>query len=565
MNVSWHSIGLVLVLLSFLTPCCHARLFENIPENEQGDHNRLPNFILILTDDLDLTLGGMQASTLAKTRRYIGAKGMSMNNWFAQTPVCCPSRAELLTGRMFHNLRTGKVDDQGCMHVNVEANSTSPFYSKYFFAKYFSDLFNYTVGVFGKNLNSKNIKTCPPGVDRWLVNGGGDYLNPSFAWHSKGVPNPSIVKFDNCSETTGYPCYSTSIIGNASIDWIRDHVTRERHQPFFAYVSVKAPHIQDGPYFPQTIPAPWYHNVTIPEKMAPRTSNYNLSCPDHHWLVRNQPPLTLLQGQQVDKLYQTRLKSLLSVDDLVESIVQTLEEVNMIDNTYIVFTSDNGYRLGQFRMPVCKLHPYENDIRVPMMIRGPRIPHKSQSSLLGSHVDLMPTLLGLAFAHKSNISVDHQDESIIPVTMDGSNLAPYMVFKERNNVTSIARQMRHEQPSSLLIEYMSLGNVTRYEHSIDTYNHTFLALRIMDDSVSPMFSSNLKYIEFYDSRIDWQFQNSPLELELYDLNKDPYEIHNSISEISSVYQSALHDKVKRMFRCKGKACRDESRAGVFRD
>jgi arylsulfatase A-like enzyme len=105
------------------------------------------------------------------------------------------------------------------------------------------------------------------------------------------------------------------------------------------------------PDFPKAIPAPWYQNTTIPEEKAPRIPNYNLSCPNHHWLVRNQPPLTTLQGNEVDKLYQSRLKSLLSVDDLVEEMIQTLDDLEILDNTYVIFTSDNGFRLGQFRIP----------------------------------------------------------------------------------------------------------------------------------------------------------------------------------------------------------------------
>lgn len=307
-----------------------------------------PNFVLVLTDDLDLTLGGAQASTLAKSRQLIASKGVSLTNWFAQTPVCCPSRAELLTGRMHHNIKKAGVNASGCMSVDVSEDLNIPFYTSYYFAKYFKEILNYTVGIFGKHLNTKNTKSPPPGVDRWLCNGGGEYLNPSFFWASRGV-DPTTVQFNNC---TDFPCYSTSVIGNASIDWIRDHLASEKkQQPFFALVSVKAPHIQDGPGFPKATPAPWYQNVSILEDKAPRTPNYNLSCHDHHWLVRSQPPLTTLQETQVDDLYRTRLKSLLSVDDLVEEMIQTLDELGVLGNTYVIFTSDNGFRLGQFRIP----------------------------------------------------------------------------------------------------------------------------------------------------------------------------------------------------------------------
>lgn len=326
---------------------------------ETTETSRLPNFVLILTDDLDQTLGSSEV--LTKTKRHIADYGAHLPNWFVHTPVCCPSRAELLTGRMFHNLKHAKPSPgSGCMHVDVTSDLDCPFYEKYYFAQHFADM-NYTVGVFGKHLNIDNPVGTPPGVGRWMVNGGGNYLNPSFSWASSGV-EPTQVHFNNCTDATGrrkQPCYSTSVIGNASIAWIKDHLQSNVSQmPFFAYVSVKAPHLQDGPGFPMAIPAPWYANSSVEDKArhrAPRTPNYNASCPDHHWLVRQQQPLTDLEATKIDELYVSRLRTLLSVDDLVEEMVLTLDELGVLENTYILFTSDNGYRFGQFRMPQVRL------------------------------------------------------------------------------------------------------------------------------------------------------------------------------------------------------------------
>ena len=138
-----------------------------------------PNIVVVLADDLDQTLGSAGLA-LNKTREIIGGNGATAKNWFAHTPICCPSRAEILTGRYFHNLRTASPQDQGCMHINVSRNaSSSEFYSKFYFATHFQKL-GYTVGLFGKHLNSANSAKAPPGVDRWFVNGGGNYFNPTF-------------------------------------------------------------------------------------------------------------------------------------------------------------------------------------------------------------------------------------------------------------------------------------------------------------------------------------------------------------------------------------------------
>ena len=559
-----------------------------------------PNFVIVLTDDLDWTLGGMQASTLQRTRHLLAEQGGAMTNWFVQTPVCCPSRAELLTGKLFHNLKVPNNNQnnnnksnimnggKGCMHVDVEDNKLHPFYERDYFAQYFQQL-NYTVGIFGKHLNNGNPSTfLPKGVDEMLINYGGTYLDPTFQVGTRGsLDPPRSVTFDNCTATTGMPCYSTSIIGNASLAWIKRHVrdknTHDNNhpKPFLALISVKAPHILDGPDFPQAIPAPWYSKTTIPESLAPRTLSYNYSASDHHWLVRNQLPLTLTEGQHVDELYVSRLKTLMSVDDLVEDLVQSLEDLSVLSNTYIVFTSDNGYRLGQFRMPQGKLHAYENDIRVPMLVRGPGIPPNISSTLMGTHVDLMPTLLGLA---------GQQDQ--IPITMDGRNLASCWRRRLEDDVC-----VPHSSASSaVLVEYQSLGDVVRYNHTIDTYNHSFIALRLLlqahqddDEGILPeywfysydfdsgasheqaqplkppkggLLLRDLKYVEYRDSRVDWNATNRPLEQEVFDLERDPHELHNLIDHLSPLMIQALQLKLQRMEQCQGDACRHEHSSGI---
>lgn len=583
----------------------------------------LPNFVIVLTDDLDWTLGGTHASTLHRTRSLIAEQGTTFTNWFVQTPVCCPSRAELLTGKYFHNLRAPTIDSKNaCMHIDVASHANHSFYQRDYFAQYFAR-WNYTVGIFGKHLNNANpTDFIPKGVDEMLINGGGEYLDPTFTAATRHGRNPQEVTFNNCTESTGMPCYSTSIIGNASLAWIQRHLQTTRSspnhpQPFLALISVKAPHILDGPGFPVAIPAPWYSNTTLPEESVPRIPNYNYSASDHHWLVRSQPPMTLEEGQRVDDLYVSRLKTLISVDDLVDALVSELP----LDNTYILFTSDNGYRLGQFRMPMAKLHPYENDIRVPMMMRGPYIPKNVTSKLLSSHVNLMPTLLGLVSIHDekhkrmmendptttSSTAASTTATDIVPETMDGINLAPCIITSQDNNPKGTATRSSSTasctSPSTLLIEYTSLGQVIRYNHLVDTYNHSFVALRILMNAEDDYYDDhdyaraasgtvyhdqylyntttsssttrrllslgqrrgrrrkrrrNIKYVEFRDSRWDWNNTlKPPLEQELFDLDQDPYEMTNLIGQVSPVMIQALQYQLQRYLQCQGESCRRE--------
>lgn len=587
----YYDVELLLVLFSIAIHSClgishqhdqHDHHHHQHDHHHQKHDHQQPNFVIILTDDLDWTLGGGNASTLHRTRHLIGDAGTTFDNWFVQTPVCCPSRAELLTGKTFHNLRLPNVRAKhGCMHVDVQAYASHPFYRRDYFAQFFAEL-NYTVGIFGKHLNNDNPQNfMPSGVDTMLINGGGVYLDPSFTVGTRGTDSPPrYVKFDNCTESTGMLCYSTSIIGNTSLAWINRHLqnsysTDEESvpipkKPFLALIAPKAPHLLDGPGFPLSTPAPWYKDTSIVEQYAPRTPHYNLSALDHHWLVRSQQPLTQSEARKVDDLYVSRLKTMVSVDDLVQELVHTLEERGVLNETYIIFTSDNGYRLGQFRMPVGKFHPYENDIRVPMMIRGPGIPAGSRSSLLSTHVNLMPTLLGFATGQ-------YRSQDIVPPTMDGSNLAAHIL---EDNFIGADTSLKHRQeeippPTALLVEYMSLGSVYRYNHTVDTYNNTFLALRILMPSSTTTTTTtddtggrithtmvNYKYAEFRDARNDWNCSRPPLEREFYDLDLDPYEIHNLIPNVSPRVLQLLHAKMQRMFHCQGESCRREQATGL---
>lgn len=629
-----------------------------------------PNFVLILVDDLDKNLGGLDASTLSRTRDHIGKQGITMSNWFAQSPVCCDSRAELLTGKMFHNLRLGntfgsrsnyldppplethrgwitavfvlligvllllllpllafflvkspnfnileeklkvlcgwnrsttlsepllshrlqELNDendatlgsclqrnrnlkmsiivsllvlpilttiiiltkqhpgkagQGCMNIDVADNIAHPFYQRDFFAGYFKEL-GYTVGYFGKLLNSELPTTFRPmGIDEMLINDGGTYLNPKFTIGNDKTLVREVV-FNNCTFTTDMPCYSTSIIGNASLAWIQRHIAagvaddENEKKPFFAFIALKAPHIEDNESvtFEKAVPAPWYINTAINESKAIRTPNYNCSTDNHHWLIRNQLPMTNREAEEADTLLVSRLKALISVDDLVDDVFQVLDDHDILADTYVIFTSDNGFHLGQFRLPGGKWQAYEDDIRLPMMIRGPGVQPNTTSTMLATHVDLMPTLLGLA------------GQTNIPATMDGRNLASCILVGEENvgddcNSSSTS--------SSVLVEYLSLGNVTRYNHTMDYYNHSFLALRTIiqqpqsknDFSIIDHWSYNMfdnsgpnitlrdvKYIQYRDSRVDWTAVQPLLEQELFDLDRDPYELQNLIPHVS---------------------------------
>ncbi|KAK7242146.1 sulfuric ester hydrolase [Aureococcus anophagefferens] len=444
-----------------------------------------------------VALAGVPAT--ASRLRYLHA------DW--PVPIVYDSAGDILTGRYFHNVRVSDFRGAGCMHVD----SRNPkFYAEWHVATHFRDL-GYSVGYFGKHLNTDNPLAAPPGVDRWVANGGGTYLDPSFA--VDGVE----VAFDDCA---GRPCYSTSIIGNKTVDWLRGDFGK----PFVAVAAVKAPHVEDGPGWPVAVPAPWYNSSALfAGEKPPRTPNWNASCPDHHWLVASQPPMTREQAHRSDELFRARLRSLLSVDDLVAGVVDALEASQRLDDTFVVFTSDHGFRFGQFRMPEGKWNAYENDLRVPFWIRGPGVKPGGVLTFPATHVDLAPTLLGFAGARAT------------PATMDGLDLSAAILGKETAD------------RATLLLEYVGAGTVVRYEHAEDATNNTFRALRILDGT------RDLKYVEFTSSQQNWNWTAPADEHELFDLAADPYEMTNLYATAAPELKRELRGEVERRYRCRGPA------------
>ena len=463
-------------------------------------HCKPPNVILLLTDDQDLMLGGN--TPMPYTRQFLSSGGAQLNNFFVNTPVCCPSRTTLLTGKYPHNWH---VTQGGCMHMNV----TNPVFEQSTIGVYMQQL-GYVTGMFGKLLNPSGMSPyCNvsnpqplPGFDDFLA-----MCNDNRYYKNRFTLNGHIFTTGTNPED-----YLTSVIGNQTVDFVKEALTAGK--PFFAYIAPHAPHI------PAT-PAPWYQTEFSGLK-APRTPNYNYSALDHHYVIRSQDGLNATVEEEVDKLFEDRWRTLLSVDDITRALVPLLEEYRELNNTYVIHTSDHGFQLGQFRLPCCKLQPYEHDIRVPFSIRGPGIPAGYNFDFVAGMVDLAPTLLSLGGGSPLQ-------------TMDGRSFANLLLQQSKTG------QIREKH----MIEYWTLGKVLRYGHYIDLPNNTYIGVRLLNST------HNYMYAEFYEGNVaDF---DEPLEYELFDVAKDPYQMVNIYGTTEEVKQlvDELHEYIHAEVKCSG--------------
>lgn len=230
---------------------------------------------------------------------------------------------------------------------------------------------------------------------------------------------------------------------------------QQPEKPFFAIVSPPAAH---SPFTAAKRHESFFGNVT-----ALRTPNFNVESKelDKHWLVRMPPsPLTPDLVENIDNIYRRRWQTLLAVDELIENMVSQLKRMNLYENTYIVFTSDNGYHLGQFGMPFDKRQPYETDIRVPFIVSGPGIEPKHIVEHPISLIDLAPTIFDWAGIKQ-------------PEHFDGKSFAELVNMKSNSgDDTDVASENSDYEHSSMaqspkferqiLIEYWGEGSTETY-------------------------------------------------------------------------------------------------------
>jgi N-acetylglucosamine-6-sulfatase len=331
------------------------------------------NVLVIMTDDQ--TEADMLA--LPKTRALLGGRGTTFANSFASYPLCCPSRATLLTGQYPHNhgVRANAPPLGG--YPRLDHSNT--------LAVWLQAAGYYTAHV-GKYLNGygTNSPAPPPGWSRWFgLMDPSTYRLYGYKVSVDGVP----VQFGDSAAD-----YQTDVLAAEAERIIRSRAGAQ--QPFFLWVAPVAPHLEmlGRHQFPPR-PAPRHVGAFARAPLPPKPSFNEADVQDKPAHIRKRPRLKPGQVQEMVRLHRARLESLLAVDDLVERLVRALEQTGQIDRTLVIFTSDNGFFLGEHRLPKGKFLPYEESSRVPLLVRGRDFPADHTVRHLVSNVDLAPTIV----------------------------------------------------------------------------------------------------------------------------------------------------------------------------
>src|SRR5215470_7603768 len=335
-----------------------------------------PNFLFILIDDLRYNALGCLGHPFVKTPNIdrIAREGATFSNAFVTTPLCSPSRASYLTGRYVRSHRViGNGDSDAISHQLI----TWP--------RLLHDSGYETVYTGKWHMGTDDSPR--PGFDRWVsFKGQGVYNDPPLNVDSHQV------------KATGY---ITDILTGYAEEFLR----KPHSKPFVLYVAHKAVH---GPF----IPAERHKDLFASEKIV-RTANADDKLDGKPVLQR------VVNGHQAaegvgssDDLIKNQLRCLTAIDEGVGKLLKALEGTHQLDNTFIVFTSDNGYFWGEHHLGD-KRWAYEESLRIPMLMRYPkRIKAGSKIRQMVMNVDMAPTMLDLVGVAAPK---DVQGRSILPL------------------------------------------------------------------------------------------------------------------------------------------------------
>ncbi|HUI97789.1 MAG TPA: sulfatase [Xanthobacteraceae bacterium] len=439
-----------------------------------------PNIVFVLTDDLSMNLIRHMPHVLDMRKA-----GVSFTHYFATDSLCCPSRASIFTGRYPHNtgIFRNAGADGGYQAFRSRGHEGATFASAL-------ATVGYRTAMLGKYLNGYQPERDPaaPGWSTWAVAGNG-YAEFDYALKEDG----RTVRHGNAPQD-----YLTDVLADRAVQFIK----QSAGSPFLVEVATFAPH---APATPAPRDADAFFGLT-----APHTVAFD-AAPDADtpkWLAA-MTALTADDKAAIDRDFRKRAQSVLAVDKLIGDLQAAVAAIGEADNTYFVFSSDNGYHMGEHRLMPGKMTAYDTDIHVPLIVTGPNIRAGSTVEDIAENIDLCPTFAELAGMTPSS-------------EIDGRSLVPLL----------------HGQT---LADWRAVALIEHHGPARDTADPDFPGPRSGNPpSYEALRSRSFLYVEYADG-----------DKEYHDLASDPDELHNTFAALPQETKTALSTMLGAVEACRG--------------
>lgn len=502
---NWWNRWRIAPALAVLASAAIAFAPSHAARSADGTASEHPNILVVMTDDQDLA----SLAFMPHVQQLLASRGVTFTRHTVEYSLCCPSRSTYLSGQLSHNSHVRGQSAPNGGYGNLNSADTLPVWLQNV---------GYATQHVGKYPNGYGMEShpdtggVPPGWTDWrtpigAAGGVGDenvYEFYDYTFDENGilVPHGHLPSDYRDDVETGF-----------ADDFIRKQSALGK--PFFVDLSYLAPHWEwvesngvpdinreetmDGGSFEAIMNPPKHaprHDAMFAGAEVPQMASFDeADVSDKPAFVQSRPRLSDDQRRRLNVWYRARLQSLQAVDEGVARLVETLGSLGQLDNTYIIFTADNGWMQGQHRLTFTKVHVYEPSTRIPLIIAGPGVSQGSVSDWT-SNVDVPATIASLTHALPGH-------------ALDGMSLIPYL-----------------KRPS------LNRGRVVLHNTSPDKAGYA--AVRAGD----------WKYVEYATG-----------ERELYDLARDPDELENVVND--KRHQSLvahLHQYLDRLSDCAGSGC-----------
>jgi N-acetylglucosamine-6-sulfatase len=470
-----------------------------------------PNIIFIFVDDLDSRLNTIDY--MKNLQELMVARGASLDDFLITNPLCCPSRTTALRGQYTHNHQVyNNTAPNGGFSKFYELDNGASTLGVWLQAA------GYRTALMGKFLNGFPFPDdrlyIPPGWSEWVSPAKKNaYDGYDYVLNESG----SLVEYSPDEAN-----YFTDVLSRKATDFIQRAAVAD--VPFFIYLAPFAPHAPATPAY--------RHLDLFPSVTVPITPSFNeADVSDKPDNMSRNPLLTGKDIIKVNEIYRQRILSMQAVDEMLAELIKTLGQNDQLENTYIVFTSDNGFHLGQHRLFQGKGTFYAEDIVVPFIVRGPGIPEGlSLSGLLAGNVDIASTIADWAgvvppsFVDGRSLARALTGESVISTDWRQAYLLE--VYPENNaEETNVAPAMAAANIVQLMFKF------------------PINAPRQIAPNYSGLRTNQYLYVEYGNGFV-----------ELYDLKKDPYELENIAANVDQILLQKLSAWLKDMSYCMGSSC-----------